>query len=135
MTRRKLLCVAGILLLTLSYNSVAEAQRGRQRLEYLGRSYVDDRRDHDVIRVYKPGAFRGIQLQVQGGTIEFNRVIVHFENGADTDIAIRDRISAGGKTRVIDLPGDRRKMRSVEVWYENGIWGKRRPQLRLYGLQ
>jgi hypothetical protein len=32
-----------------------------------------------------------------------------------------------------DLPGDERRIRSVEVWYGKGNWGRSRPQLVLYG--
>jgi hypothetical protein len=73
-------------------------------------------------------------LRVQGGEIEFQRVVVHFENGADSEVEIRDRIRAGGQTRAIDLPGDNHRIESVEVWYSQGNWGRRRPSLRLYGV-
>jgi hypothetical protein len=138
MILQKSLRITGALLMVLSLNFVAEAQRynqGRQRWEYLGQSNVDGRADHDRIRVNRPGAFRAIQLQVQGSAIEFNRVVVHFENGADTEVTVRERIRAGGKTRAIDLPGDQRRIESVEVWYENGNWGRRKPNLRVYGLR
>lgn len=135
---QKSLRLVSLLLLLMSISLIAEAQRNRQgngRWEYLGQSYVDGRADRDNIRVNARGAFRAIQLQVQGGAIEFNRVVVHFDNGADVDVAVRDRIPAGGRTRTIDLPGDRRRIQSVEVWYERGNWGRRRPTLRVYGLR
>jgi hypothetical protein len=86
-----------------------------------------------VIRVYARGGFRALQLRVRGGDIEFQRVVVHFENGADTEAEVRDRIRAGGQSRAIDLPGDRRRIRSVDVWYGKENWGRRRPTLTLYG--
>lgn len=61
-------------------------------------------------------------------------MVVHFDNGADTEVEIRDRIRAGGQTRAIDLPGNNRRIDSVEVWYGRGNWGSRRPNLKLYGL-
>jgi hypothetical protein len=60
-------------------------------------------------------------------------VLVHFENGADTDVEVRERIRRDGTTRSIDLPGDQRRIRSVEVWYGKGDWNRGRPQLVLYG--
>ncbi len=136
MTIRKSFRIIGLLFLLGSLSFVADAQgRGQGRWQYLGQSNVDGRADHDNIRVNAGGAFRSIQLQVSGGTIEFNRVVVHFENGADVEVSVRDQIRAGGKTRAIDLPGDRRRIQSVEVWYERGNWGRRRPSLRLYGMR
>lgn len=130
------------LLLVLSFGLAADAQRrGRDdrdrrddgRWERLGDSRVDGRRDHDNIRVNARGRFRAIRFFVQGGDIEIQRVVVHFENGADTEVEVRDRIRSGRTTRAIDLPGDERRIRSVEVWYGRGNWGRSRPQLVLYG--
>ena len=134
--------VLSSLLLALSFSLAVDAQRrdrgegrdrGEERWERLGQSRVDGRRDHDNIRVNARGAFRAIQLRVQGNAIEFQRVVVHFENGADTDVEVRDRIQAGGNTRAIDLPGDQRRVRSVEIWYGKDNWGYRRPTLLVFG--
>ena len=102
------------------------------RWEYLGQAHVDGREDHDRIAVNSGQSFRSILLEVQGGGIEFNRVVVHFENGGDHEVDVRDRVRSGGRTRAIDLPGDRRRIRSVELWYEKGNW-RRRPSVNLYG--
>lgn len=133
----KTLYVISLLILVSGITLVANAQRRgnvQERWQYLGQSNVDGARDHDSIRVNSRQAFRAIQLRVQGGEIEFQRVVVHFENGADLEVEIRDRIRAGGQTRAIDLPGDNRRIGKVEVWYGKGNWGRRRPNLRLYGL-
>lgn len=115
-------------------NQDRRQDRQQERWLYLGQSNVDGARDRDNIRVSAREAFRAIQLRIQGGEIEFQRVVVHFENGADADVEIRDRIRAGGQTRTIDLPGDNRRIDSVEIWYSKGNWGRRRPNLKLYGL-
>ncbi len=137
MKYQKWLFVISLLILLSGLTLMVNAQRGgygRERWEYLGQSNVDGARDRDNIRVTARGAFQAIQLRVQGGDIEFQRVVVHFENGADSEVDIRDRIRSGGQTRAIDLPGDNRRIDSVEVWYGRGNWGRRRPNLRLYGL-
>jgi len=100
---------------------------------YLGQAHVDGREDHDKISVNEGGSFRAIQIGVKGGAIEFYRVLVHFENGADHDVQVRSRIRSGEKTRVIDLPGDRRRIHSVEFWYGKGSWGSSRPWINLWG--
>src|SRR6267143_1195835 len=129
------------LFLIFSFGVAAYAQRDRDRdrgrdrggrWEYLGQAHVDGRVDHDNIRVNTRERFREILFEVQGGAIQFNRVVVHFENGEDHRVDVRDRIRSGGKTRAIDLPGDRRNIKSVELWYEKGNW-RSRPTLKLYG--
>lgn len=140
MNSKKSIYVVGsvLLLLCLTVASYAQGRRDYDRgrnqgqLVQLGRSYVDGRNDHDRITVSNGESYRSLLLEVKGGTIEFQRVVVHFDNGADHDIQIRDRISNGGRTREIDLPGDRRRIRSVEFWYSKGNW-RSRPYVNLWG--
>ena len=136
MTLLKSIRLFSLLLLVLSFSFAASAQRRNRddgRWERLGDSRVDGRQDHDTIRVNARGRFRAIRFFVQGGDIEIQRVVVHFENGADTEVEVRDRIRNGRTTRAIDLPGDERRIRSVEFWYGRENWGRSRPQLVLYG--
>ena len=96
--------------------------------------YVDSRNDHDRIVLNSRESFRALQLGVKGGAIEFQRVLVHFENGADSDLPIPGRIEEGGKTRVIDLPGNRRRIRSIDFWYSKERW-RSRPMVNVWGLR
>lgn len=138
MLRKSILVLTALLLVfdcVLAATPQGDRDRDRDRggrWEYLGQAHVDSRADHDRITVNAGGAFRQILLEVQGGAVEFNRVVVHFENGGDHEVQVRDRIRSGGRTRAIDLPGDRRRIRSIEMWYEKGNW-RRRPAVKLYG--
>ena len=58
----------------------------------------------------------------------------HFHDGSHEELVIRDRIPAGGQTRAIDLPGDRRVIESVELWYGKARW-EHRPKVALFGLR
>jgi hypothetical protein len=108
------------------------AQRGRWT--FLGDAHVDGSQDHDSIRVGRSaGAYRAIQLRISGGSINFDRVIVRYGNGEQEEIPIRARIPDGGQTRVIDLPGSRRMIQSLDLWYGKNKWN-RRPKVSLYGL-
>ncbi len=100
---------------------------------YLGQANVDGSTDHDEISVGNDQAFRAIQLRVQGGSVNFQRVVVHYDNGRNEVLQMAYRIDPGGSTRWVDLPGDRRRIRSVELWYSRGGWGNRRPQVQLFG--
>ena len=102
---------------------------------YLGDSHVDGSVDHDSIKVGRSdGSFRAIQLRVSDGAINFERVIVRYGNGTQEEIPIRAHIPDGGKTRAIDLPGDRRMFQSVDLWYSKGNWS-RRPKVSLFGAR
>jgi hypothetical protein len=82
----------------------------------------------------RQGTFRAIQIRVDNSAVQFNRVIVHYGNGQSAPIQIRSKIEAGGQTRAIDLPGQRRIIQRVEFFYQRANWGLRRPKVRLFGL-
>ena len=107
----------------------------RERWEYLGEAHVDGSQDHDSIKVGRSaGTYGAIQLRINGGAINFERVIVRYGNGSQEEIAIRSRIPDGGQTRVINLPGERRIIQSLDLWYGRDKWGGR-PKVSLYGLR
>jgi hypothetical protein len=109
--------------------------QGPGRWIYLGEANVDGSADHDRIKIGRDdGRFRAIQIRVERAPIEFQRVVVHYGNGADEEIAIRNRINPGGKTRSIDLRGRDRVIESVEIWYARARYGSAKPKLRLFGL-
>ena len=130
----KKFCFASLIALLLLF-AISVSASPRYRWAYLGSAHVDGSADHDVIRVGESdGRFRAIQLRVSGGAIEFGRVVVHFGNGTSEELAIRERIPDGGITRAIDLPGDRRIIESLELWYSKERW-ERRPKVSLYGIR
>jgi hypothetical protein len=136
MTLQRAIRVCSLMLILFSLGIAASAQgrRGYEgRWQELGRAYVDGRNDHDRIVVNDRTSFRALQLEIRGGPIDFQRVVVHFENGADHEVNIRERIQNGRRTREIDLPGDRRRISSVEFWYSRGSW-LGRPYVNLFGL-
>ena len=131
--RNALQVILAALLLTI-FGQALYAQ-GNGRWVYLGEANVDGSADHDRIKIGRDdGRFRAIQIRVERAPIEFQRVVVHFGNGADEEIAIRNRINAGGQTRAIDLRGRERVIESVEIWYARARYGSAKPKLRLFGL-
>lgn len=118
-----------ILMLLLCCGLIAAAD-----WEYLGEANVDGAVDHDVIKVTaSKGTFTAIQIKVEKAAIGFDRVLIHYGNGSTEPIQIRARIPAGGQTRVIDLPGNRRIIESVEFWYKRASGSPEKPKVRLFG--
>ena len=101
--------------------------------ELLGDRTVTDRLDHDRIVVTSArGDFRAIKLTVRRAAVDFHRLVVHYASGGDQEIDVRARIPAGGETRVFDLRGDERVIRSVEFWYDAATLRGRRGVVRLW---
>jgi hypothetical protein len=125
------------ILFVLFFSASLHAQYGGREGGWarLGDAHVDGGQDHDNIHVGQhDGRFRAIQLRVSGGAIFFERVVVHFGNGTQEELVIRDKIPSGGQTRAIDLPGERRVIESVELWYGKDHWSHR-PKVTLYGIR
>ncbi|MBU3743067.1 MAG: hypothetical protein FGM61_00780 [Sediminibacterium sp.] len=87
---------------------------------YLGTVNARFTADHDAIVVQGPyDFFRKIKFKVTGAPINLIRLIVTYDDGGLPEkIDTRFTIPAGGESRVIDLAGNRRKIRSIEFWYD-----------------
>lgn len=100
----------------------------------LGSAKVHGRIDHDEIVVTSlQGDFSAIKLFVENEGIHFERIVVHFGNGGQEQMIIRDFIPAGGETRVLDLPGRDRIIRRVVFYYKSDPLTKRKGKVILYG--
>jgi len=86
--------------------------------ELLGERVVSLRVDHDIIPVtVVDGVFRGLKLKVLNGSVEIYDLKVVYGSGSVHDVAVRKVIPAGGETRIIDLPGDARVIKRIELTY------------------
>ena len=104
--------------------------------DLLGTRQVNDRADHDIIAVSSSrGDFRRIKFSVQRASVDFHRVVVHFGNGSDQRVELRNTIKAGGESRAVDLEGNDRVIRSVEFWYDANTIRGRRAQVRVFGMR
>jgi hypothetical protein len=111
--------------LTLAVASVtlawqADARPHNRDWELLGRQSVGFLKDRDVIQVGREdGDFDKIQIRVKNNEVEFTDVKVVYGNGQTDDVAVRDKIKAGGQSRVIDLKGGQRFIKRVELVYRS----------------
>jgi len=130
MRRRFLLAVLAVFMAAMG----AEAQSGAG-WTLLGTRAVTDRADHDTIAVTSArGTFDAVRFQVRGRAVDFHRVVVHFANGGDQNVELRDTIRAGGESRVIDIDGTDRVIRSIEFWYDANTLGRGgRATVRVHG--
>jgi len=121
----------GVLLVLVLVSPIAHAKHWI----LLGTAHVDKSEDHKTIHVgNEAGQFRKIQLRVNGGAVELQRLVVHFGNGTQEELTVADRIRSGGKTPELDLPGERRTIDSVELWYSKE-YVDTRPEVSLYGAR
>jgi hypothetical protein len=90
--------------------------------------------DHDTIQVHNNGTFRAIQIRVESSAVHFDHIIVRYANGQHEQISVRDVIQPGSSSRAIDLPGARRAIDKIDLWYEKAGSGHK-PKVSIYGLR
>ncbi len=93
--------------------------------------------DHDAISVAGPyDYFRKLKFKVTNAPLNMQRMIVRYDDGGlPENIDVRFNIPQGGESRLIDLKGGRRKIKSVEFWYDTKGFLNGRANLTLFGLK
>jgi hypothetical protein len=99
----------------------------------LGTSHVDGPSDHDKIEVGAArGGFQKLKFEVQGPSVKFNQVVVHFEDGHSKSLPTSFVVADHASSRGIGLPRKSPAIDSVELWYERKAGGSR-PEVILLG--
>jgi hypothetical protein len=102
--------------------------------ELLGERKVSRRAEVDTIRVgLRDGLFKRIQFKVKGADVDFNKVVVHYKNGQNREVALRNKVRKGGSSRVIDLPGKARAIEKVRFYYDTEGTGRVQASVLLWG--
>ena len=102
--------------------------------EKLGQRKVNYKVDRDEIFVTaKDGRFTKVKIHVKHAPINMRKMVVHFGNGETQNVQLRNKIPAGGESRVIDLKGGKRVIKKVVFWYDTKNYGPKRAILELHG--
>lgn len=114
----KILAPAALVAILLGLAAPA-AWAGKQGWEPIGEKVVTDRIDHDTVVVTRAeGTFEAIQLRVKQRAVQFRSMTIHFGNGGTQHVERREVIPAGGKSRVIDVEGGDRTIKTIDFVYD-----------------
>jgi hypothetical protein len=91
--------------------------------------------DRDVVAVDTAEAFRALRLRSSGFDIEMLSMGVIYINGQKDIYRINTLIPSGGVTSAIDLRGERRRIRQIELEYSTRVLSNRKTQLCVEGLR
>ncbi len=135
MNTRRFVGAVALLLALATVFAVDPVQAGRYRgWELIGQASVTDGRDHDIIAVTgAQGSFKKVQVKVFERPVQFREMTLHFANGADQSVELRDVIRPGRSSRVIDVDGFDRVIRSIEFRYDAQSGGHR-AVVKVFGL-
>ena len=110
----------------------AEAQRYYFRnWQTIGFTTVDRGVDRDTIRVRGDARFRSVRLCVFNAPLVMRDFDIRFANGRGQDVNVRQRFAAGTCSRVVDLRGRGRDIRSIRLTYSPIRRGWTRPLVRV----
>jgi len=104
-----------------------------QRFEKLGERKVKFKSDKDVISGRWDGWYEALKIKVRGGSLNMEKMVVHFRNGETLEIPLKNNFTDGSESRVIDLPGARRLIEKVVFWYEATSSDGNKPTVELWG--
>jgi hypothetical protein len=114
----------------LSFSSFATAQKW----EKLGQRKVNFKLDKDEIGVGRfEGFFTALQVKVKDGPINMHKMIVHYRNGSEQEVELKNNFTAGSESRVIDLPGNKRVISKVVFWYDTKDFSNSKAVVELWG--
>jgi hypothetical protein len=102
------------------YGLKGDGGRPEARWEELGCQKVGFGADRDVIRVGRSeGRFSAIRLRVDRSDVLLLSLRVVYERGPPDDFEVSTRIRAGEETRPLDLRGERRAIRQIDLVYSS----------------
>ena len=131
------------LIFTCSF-SIASAQQVVQpksgtagTWKLIGTTHAAHTADHDVINVSGPyDFFRKLKFKVTGAPLNILRMVVTYDDGGQPEnIDVRYDIPKGGESRIIELKAGKRKLRTVQYWYDTKALVNHQADVTLFGMK
>lgn len=130
----KLAILTPVIMLAFSFSHVLTTNDSFDNWRELGRVKAGHNGDHDRIEITgKHDTFRRIKIKVEGSPLKLKKMVVLYDDGAPENIEIKDEIPKDGESRAIDLKGGKRKLKSVEFWFETKGFLNGKAEVILYG--
>ena len=100
----------------------------------LGKEQANRKGDSDRITAdpSKKGV-KELRLVVEGGPVELESMTVTFRNDKEFKPNVKQSLSANSATAPIDLPGERRNVKHVDLTYRTGAKGAGKATVMVYG--
>ncbi len=103
------------------------------RWKLLGAKKVDYGLDRDEIITTFDGPLTALRFKVKRSPINMHKIMIYFRNGDVEEIIVRENLGAGGQSRIIDLPGNKRSVNKVVFLYDTKNLARRKGVVELWG--
>jgi len=127
----------GSFLLTNAQQVVQPKSGAAGTWRLLGTTHAAKTVDHDVINVAGPyDFFRKLKFKVTGTPLTIYKMFVTYDDGGQPEkIEVRYDVPKGGESRVIELAGGKRKLRTIQFWYETKYFQTNQADVTLFGMK
>jgi hypothetical protein len=125
-----------VLLMSLGTAQLAEAKLSEKPPKWvmLGTRKVNYTLDKDVMVLgAKEGVYTSLKLKVVEGGLNMHRMVVTYGNGQRDEIDLKHNFVKGSETRVIDLKGHARVIKSITFWYDTKNFSGRKAKILVFG--
>ena len=130
----KLILLIAFIAIAHTFQANPNASMAFDNWRELGSVKAGHNGDHDRIEINGPhDSFRKLKFRVANSPLNMKKMVVTYEDGAPENIEVRNNIPKGGESREIDLKGGKRKLKSVEFWFETKGVLNGKAEVTLYG--
>lgn len=100
--------------------------QGIGKWSMIGQKSVKRVSEYDDFTPPGSGIYSALKLKILNSRVQFDRIVIEFETGRNMDIPLNVVIPENGESRIIDLPGERRKIRRIRFKYNTkGLFNDR----------
>ncbi len=125
------LILSAILFLVITAASYVSVKA--QSWEVIGKKTVNYAVDHDEMIVTSArGDFKAIKIRVTKAALNMHRCVVHFGNGSQQEIELKNNFAPGSESRIIDLNGSDRVINRITFWYDTKNHAPRRAVVTVF---
>jgi len=105
-----------------------------QQWEKLGSRVINYNLERDVIPVgAHERSFSKLRIVVKGGAINMHRMVVEYMNGERDEIEVKHNFSKASASRLIDLRGGERKIKTIEFVYDTKNLARQKAIITIWG--
>jgi hypothetical protein len=94
---------------------------------------IDFRSDRESIGIDSERRVRALRVVVKGGSVEIGNIVVTFGDESTFSPQVRSEFSEGSESRAIDLPGEARRIRRIDLSARSTSKREGRATIMIYG--
>jgi hypothetical protein len=100
---------------------------------FMGDKQVNYAIDRDVIWVTGHDIYKQVKVRITDAPLNMHDMEIYFENGEKQNVNLRQNFSQGSWSRVIDLPGNNRRIKKIEFVYDTKNAGRGKARVAVWG--